>query len=56
MSLMYKDEEFAEKIWHEFCKDTEGEWDQLHQPHPKDMVKWLIIKEYLKRSPEPVCR
>lgn len=56
MSLKYKDEEFAEKIWDEFYEDTKGEWNQFNNPTPKDVIKWLIIKEYLKPIPKPAVR
>ena len=56
MSLKYKDEEFAEKIWNEFYEDTKGEWNQFNNPTPKDVIKWLIIKEYLKPISQPAVR
>ena len=40
MNLKYKDEEFEDKIYEEFLKDTEGEWSQREQPSIRDFIKF----------------
>lgn len=48
MKLKYDDESKEDAYVEEFWNDTNEYWTQIEQPTVRDVIKWAIIKGYLK--------
>jgi len=48
MELKYDAESKEDAYVKEFWSDTKEHWSQIEQPTVRDVIKWAIIKGYLK--------
>lgn len=48
MELKYVAESKEDRYVKEFWDDTRKYWSQIEQPSVRDVIKWAIIKGYLK--------
>lgn len=46
--LKYKEEIIEDKLFKQFYEDTKDGWTQRESPSHRELIKWLIIKGYLR--------